>query len=64
MRRCEVATSDPRIAAVAVDDAYADPRDMVQVQVNRSGLTAFPGVSAFSDIGFRLLNFPFGTSLR
>src|SRR5579872_6660244 len=36
----EVATSDPRIAAVAVDDAYSDPRNMVQIEVKRSGLTA------------------------
>jgi len=54
-----LATSDPRIGAVAVDNAYADPRDMVQVQVSRSGLTALPGVSLFSDAGFRLLNFSF-----
>jgi pimeloyl-ACP methyl ester carboxylesterase len=54
-----LATSDHRIAALAVDNAYADPRDMVQVQVNRSGLTALPGVSLFSDAGFRLLNFSF-----
>ena len=52
-----LATSDPRIGAVAVDNAYGDPRDMVQVQVSRSGLTALPGVSVFSDMGFRLLNF-------
>jgi pimeloyl-ACP methyl ester carboxylesterase len=54
-----LAISDPRIAALAVDDAYADPREMVQVEVNRSGLTALPGVSAFSDAGFRLLNFSY-----
>lgn len=54
-----LAMSDPRIAALAVDNAYADPRDMVQVEVRRSGLTVLPGVSAFSDVGFRLLNFSF-----
>jgi pimeloyl-ACP methyl ester carboxylesterase len=54
-----LASSDPRIAALAVDNAYADPREMVQVEVNRSGLTALPGVSEFSDAGFRLLNFSF-----
>jgi uncharacterized protein len=54
-----LAASDPRIAAIAVDNAYGDPRDMVRVQVNRSGLTAIPGVSLFSDAGFRLLNFSF-----
>jgi pimeloyl-ACP methyl ester carboxylesterase len=54
-----LAVSDPRIAAIAVDDAYPDPRDMVQFEVNHSGLTALPGVSMFSDVGFRLLNFSF-----
>jgi pimeloyl-ACP methyl ester carboxylesterase len=55
----EVATSDPRIAAVAVDDAYGDPREMVQVEVKHSGLTALPGVSSFSDFGFRMLTYSF-----
>ena len=54
-----VATSDPRIAAIAVDNAYSDPREMVQVEVRHSGLTALPGVSAFSDLGFRFLNYSF-----
>jgi pimeloyl-ACP methyl ester carboxylesterase len=54
-----VATSDPRIAAIAVDNAYSDPREMVGVQVKHSGLTALPGVSAFSDLGFRFLNYSF-----
>jgi pimeloyl-ACP methyl ester carboxylesterase len=54
-----VATSDPRIAAIAVDDAYSDPREMVQVEVRHSGLTALPGVSAFSNLGFRFLNYSF-----
>jgi uncharacterized protein len=54
-----LATSDPRVAALAVDNAYADPRDMVQVEVNRSGLSVLPGVSAFTDVGFRMLNFAF-----
>ncbi len=53
----EVGTSDPRIAAVAVDNAYSDPREMVQVEVRHSGLTALPGVSTFSDWGFRLINY-------
>ena len=54
-----VATSDPRIAAIAVDNAYSDPREMVQVEVRHSGLTALPGVSAFSNLGFRFLNYSF-----
>ena len=32
-------------AAFIVDDAYADPRDMVQIEVKRSGLTMLPYVS-------------------
>lgn len=53
----EVATSDPRIAAVAVDNAYSDPRQMVEVEVRHSGLAALPGVSTFSDWGFRFINY-------
>jgi pimeloyl-ACP methyl ester carboxylesterase len=58
-----VATSDPRIAAIAVDNAYSDPREMVQVEVRHSGLTALPGVSAFSDLGFRFLNYSFRSTV-
>jgi hypothetical protein len=32
---------------------------MVQAEVNRSGLTALPGVGVFSDVEFRLLNFSY-----
>ncbi len=53
----EVATSDKRINAFAVDDAYDDPREMLQVQIKASGLTAIPYVGRFSDIGFRLVNY-------
>jgi|SRR5580704_5883164 pimeloyl-ACP methyl ester carboxylesterase len=55
----EVATSDPRIAAFVVDDAYDDPRDMVQIEVKRSGLTILPFVTRFCDFGFRMLNYSF-----
>ena len=55
----EVATSDPRIAAIAVDNAYSDPSEMVQYEVKQSGLAALPGVSAFSDWGFHLLNYSY-----
>lgn len=51
----EVAASDPRVAAFAVDDAYDDPHDMLQIEVDRSGLTALPFVSRFCQWGFRLL---------
>jgi pimeloyl-ACP methyl ester carboxylesterase len=55
----EVATSDRRIAAIAVDDAYADPRDMIRIEARSSGLTALPLVGLFSDLGFRMLNYPY-----
>ena len=53
----EVAASDPRIAALIVDNAWDDPRDMVQIEVKRSGLAVIPYVSRFSDWGFRLMNY-------
>ena len=55
----EVATSDKRVKALAVDDAYSDPRDMLQVQIQTSGLTAIPYVSRFSDLAFRLVNYKY-----
>ena len=55
----EVAATDPRIEAFAVDDAYDDPRDMVQIEVKKSGLQVLPYVLRFSDFGFRMLNYPF-----
>jgi pimeloyl-ACP methyl ester carboxylesterase len=53
----EVAASDPRVAALVVDNAWDDPRDMVQIEVKRSGLTVIPYVNRFSDWGFRLMNY-------
>lgn len=55
----EVAATDQRIAAFAVDDAYDDPRTMLKLEVQKSGLTAIPLVPRFSDFGFRMLNYPF-----
>ena len=55
----EVAASDPRVAALIVDNAWDDPRDMVQIEVKRSGLAVIPYVSRFSDWGFRLMNYHF-----
>ena len=51
--------ADPQIKAIAVDDAYDDPRDMVRIEVQKSGLTALPGVLRFSELGFELLNYPY-----
>ncbi|HXQ24857.1 MAG TPA: alpha/beta fold hydrolase [Candidatus Acidoferrales bacterium] len=55
----EVAATDPRVTAFAVDDAYDDPRDMLRMEVKKSGLTILPEVARFSDFGFRMLNYPF-----
>ncbi len=57
----EEATSDPRISAVIVDDAYSDPREMVQIQVKQSGLGILPYVGRFCDWEFRLMNYQFRT---
>ncbi|MGH7839311.1 MAG: alpha/beta hydrolase, partial [Candidatus Binataceae bacterium] len=55
----EVASRDPRIGAIAVDDAYADPRTMVRMQVTHSGLASLPLVLNFADFGFRMVNYEF-----
>jgi pimeloyl-ACP methyl ester carboxylesterase len=55
----EVASTDPRIAAFAVDDAYDDPRALVKLEVQKSGLTVLPYVTRLSDFGFRMLNYQF-----
>jgi pimeloyl-ACP methyl ester carboxylesterase len=55
----EEATSDPHIAAIAVDNAYPDPRTMMQIQVKHSGLGVIPWVDRFTDFGFRMANYPY-----
>jgi pimeloyl-ACP methyl ester carboxylesterase len=55
----EVATSDPRVAALAVDDAYQDPREMLNLQVAHSGLSIVPYVMKLSDFGFRMINYQY-----
>ncbi|MBZ5695333.1 MAG: alpha/beta hydrolase [Acidobacteriia bacterium] len=55
----EVAATDPRVTAFAVDDAYDDPRDMLRMEMRKSGLTVLPGVARFADFGFRMFNYPF-----
>src|ERR1700721_2797418 len=55
----EVASTDPRVKAFIVDDAYSDPRVLVQSEVKRSGLTVLPLVDKVSDFGFRMLNYQF-----
>lgn len=55
----EVASSDPRVAAVVVDDPYDDPRDLVQNEVSRSGLTVIPYVGRFCAFGFEMFNYQY-----
>jgi hypothetical protein len=55
----EVAASDRRIAALAVDSVYDSPRDMLAIQVNNSGLSGLPFISRFCDFGFRMLNYQY-----
>jgi len=55
----EVASADSRISAFVVDNAYDDPKDLVQIEVKRSGLTALPFVSRFCDFGFEMVEYPF-----
>ena len=55
----EVASTDSRIGAFAVDDAYDDPRTMAQLEIQKSGLTALPYVDRLSDFGFRMINYAF-----
>jgi pimeloyl-ACP methyl ester carboxylesterase len=55
----EVAESDPRIAAMALADVYADPQDMLRIQVRQSGLTAVPGVMRSADFIFRMVNYSY-----
>ncbi len=55
----EVAAADRRVTALVVDDAYSDPRDMVRIEVQKSGLGALPLVLRFSDFGFRMINYSF-----
>jgi pimeloyl-ACP methyl ester carboxylesterase len=55
----EVASTDPRVGAIAVDNAYGDPRVMMKIQVKHSGLGAIPLVYRFTDFGFRMANYSF-----
>jgi pimeloyl-ACP methyl ester carboxylesterase len=59
----EVASSDARVSAFAMDDGYDDPRSMVQIEMKRSGLTIIPLVGRFCDLGFRLMNYQFRNKL-
>jgi len=54
-----VAATDRRVVAIAVDDAYGDPRTMLRMEVQKSGLTALPLVLRFTDWGFRAINYQY-----
>jgi pimeloyl-ACP methyl ester carboxylesterase len=53
------AESDARIRAVAIDSAYDSPFDLLNEQVDRSGLEALPLLSRFCRLGFRLFNYSY-----
>jgi len=50
------ATNDSRVRAVAAESAYGHPKDMVALQVSRSGLGQIPLVTRTSQLIFRWLN--------
>ena len=41
------------------DDAYDGPRDMLQIEIAKSGLTALPGVRGLADFEFRMVEYRF-----
>ncbi|MGB9404401.1 MAG: alpha/beta fold hydrolase [Candidatus Acidiferrales bacterium] len=55
----EAAEADPRVAALAVDSAYDDPIEMLDLKAKETGLTALPFVTKFCEIGFKLINYPY-----
>ena len=55
----EVASTDPQIAAFAVDSAYDSPQELLQIEVQRSGLAVLPFVSRFCSFEFRMLNYQY-----
>ena len=50
------ATSDSRVRAIAAESPYGHPKDMVALQVRRSGLGSIPLVTSMSQMIFRWLN--------
>ncbi|GEM_PF-286717 len=51
-----VAAADPRVRAIAVESAYDQPAEMLHLQIQRSGLAAFPLVERLAGLGFSWLN--------
>jgi pimeloyl-ACP methyl ester carboxylesterase len=54
------AVGDPRVRAVAVESPYAQPKDMVALQVSRTGLGSVPLVTRLSQTVFGWINSKFG----
>ncbi len=55
------ATNDRRVRAIAAESPYAHPKDMVAVQVSRSGLGSIPLVTRLSQAIFGWLNSQYRT---
>lgn len=54
-----VAAADPRVRALAVDSVYDRPAQMLQLQIERSGLGSLPFVRRVVQFGFRWLNYSY-----
>lgn len=54
------AASDKRVRAVAAESVYDQPKDMVALQVRRSGLASIPMVTRMSQVIFGWANSKFG----
>lgn len=52
----EVATTDPRVRAIAVESPYSQPSEMVALLVSRSGLGSIPLITRMSQMIFGWLN--------
>jgi pimeloyl-ACP methyl ester carboxylesterase len=55
----EVASTDRRIAAIAVDSVYDSPQDLLQIEVKKSGLAVLPFVARVCGFEFRMLNYQY-----
>jgi hypothetical protein len=53
------AISDPRVQALAVESAYDQPEQMLQVLVNRAGVGQMPLVTGIAEWDFRWLNYKY-----
>ncbi|HLV96084.1 MAG TPA: alpha/beta fold hydrolase [Candidatus Acidoferrales bacterium] len=58
-----VASADKRVGALAVDNVYDSPYDLLQIEVKNSGLSALPFVTGFCKFGFQMLNYQYREQL-